>query len=506
MQVLSFGLAVGKDLPYDDMLAAHKDSFGPNSAKGQKRVRLLWAERTAAAFFMHISVPTFTMSWMSKTKEILAFHTKTFSLRLARIPLQVHEFRLEVGHFQVDHFVTGELPVILNRRFQTSQYESDASFKVLVVREVNPIRSGAGSLNPEPALKTHGIRKPNGKRGKGIVTLRKVEVQLAPYWCNAEMSVLFRLFDIIKRDRGSLQLDGSRPTFDSNTVGSVDRLLPIDTGNLVSEPRNRSALCFYRVFMPIAQPSDQSGLIRLKKLEVGDIKITINLRTPSSREVLPSEDPFLAMFGIHFIGLMMYLPLDTPNMSLQINSKVFEDSVGTRSMLIKRYANVYSREARRKTIFSATMSYVLLILLGLYNGLQALIYGVVDGVRAATLVPTTMIPAAVVYGVREGLYRFLAEVLGNLFHFIAWFFSIPYKLVLGQNRPRAQSMLDGFIQGVRGLVVDSLFTPTQLLIRQGRTLLYESSGDFTWIALLQVCEFNIFKFQSTILQLISFKK
>ena len=203
---------------------------------------------------------------------------------------------------------------------------------------------------------------------------------------------------------------------------------------------------------------------------------------------------------------MMYLPLDTPNMSLQINSKVFEDSVGTRSMLIKRYANVYSREARRKTIFSATMSYVLLILLGLYNGLQALIYGVVDGVRAATLVPTTMIPAAVVYGVREGLYRFLAEVLGNLFHFIAWFFSIPYKLVLGQNRPRAQSMLDGFIQGVRGLVVDSLFTPTQLLIRQGRTLLYESSGDFTWIALLQVCEFNILIFQLTILQLISFKK
>lgn len=56
------------------------------------------------------------------------------------------------------------------------------------------------------------------------------------------------------------------------------------------------------------------------------------------------------------------------------------------------------------------------------------------------------------HGFAEGLYRAMAELIGNVFLSLVFALNFVYRLLLGLPRPRATSILDGFTLGIRGLI------------------------------------------------------
>jgi len=93
----------------------------------------------------------------------------------------------------------------------------------------------------------------------------------------------------------------------------------------------------------------------------------------------------------------------------------------------------------------------------------------------------------IVYGTREGFYRAMAEALGSMFQTVNFLASLVYKMFfLGQSRPRAQSVLDGFAKGMQGMVRDCLSTPTLQLIEQTEHA-YHDRGVVVMIIVFLLC-------------------
>ncbi|CAD7922482.1 unnamed protein product [Amoebophrya sp. A25] len=77
------------------------------------------------------------------------------------------------------------------------------------------------------------------------------------------------------------------------------------------------------------------------------------------------------------------------------------------------------------------------------------------------------------HGFSEGFYRAMTEISGNLLITVVFIANFLHKLSLGTSRQKANGILEGFIFGIRGLVLDSLVTPTVRLVAWTRTSLHD---------------------------------
>lgn len=88
------------------------------------------------------------------------------------------------------------------------------------------------------------------------------------------------------------------------------------------------------------------------------------------------------------------------------------------------------------------------------------------------------------HGFAEGLYRAMAELIGNVFLSIVFALNFVYRFLLGVARPRATSILDGFTLGIRGLIWDTLTTPISQCVRLTRSYLHDYGKRWAFCACL----------------------
>lgn len=86
------------------------------------------------------------------------------------------------------------------------------------------------------------------------------------------------------------------------------------------------------------------------------------------------------------------------------------------------------------------------------------------------------------HGFAEGCYRWMAELIGNVFLSLVFGLNFVYRLLLGVGRQRATSILDGFVLGIRGLIADTLVTPINQCVRLTRQTLHDYGKLWAFVA------------------------
>lgn len=190
------------------------------------------------------------------------------------------------------------------------------------------------------------------------------------------------------------------------------------------------------------------------------------------------------------------LPADMPNMDVQIPETTLKQQFGSQQQLFHSMLQNYKSKATYSAMYSVILSYLATILKALLNAIWWLGRGPYDSVTVAKqsreksgetcgyfwwLSPWVLSPF--VHGTSEGTYRALAELVGNTTFGAVLIFNGFRQMILGTARPRAQSLLDGFVLGVQGLMLDTFVTPFQQLVVQTQVA-HQDWGAFTAILVL----------------------
>jgi hypothetical protein len=128
-----------------------------------------------------------------------------------------------------------------------------------------------------------------------------------------------------------------------------------------------------------------------------------------------------------------------------------------------------------QAVRSIILSYVAIVVKGLINAVWWLARGPFDALTVARETTSRQSMkwweldallwwvSPVIHGISEGMYRALAEVIGNTVFGIVLILNALRHVILGATRKRAHGILDGLVYGVQGLILDTVATPfTQL--------------------------------------------
>jgi hypothetical protein len=380
------------------------------------------ASVVASEWSLHVSVPHVSLSWVHRHSEVLALRVKGVDAEVGQNAADELSLTLSVQHLQVDHFVEGELPVVLNRR----------------VLHINSRHLGKKAISVSV----------EGSYASRII--RKLSLEMVPYWLNLEIGVLLRLADL------------AESSFLSFGVKAKSQRVPL-------EP-------------PVAPSSGEDiaqlkGVWRLMELTVKPLRLTVMVRTPDEAAVRDNT---------RVSHRIMRLPADMPNMDLSLPLINLHDRFFCSPVqLAEALKQKYKRSVQYHAIRSIILSYLAATLKGVLNAMWWLVRGPYDACTVArdrTQDQTTEAMSILwwvsptVHGVSEGTYRAMAELIGNtIFGFVLVLNAIR-QLILNAPRPRVQSILDGVVLGLRGLFLDSLFTPLQQLFLQTRVA-YQDQGN-----------------------------
>eukprot|EP00434_Breviolum_minutum_P000338 symbB.v1.2.000283.t1/scaffold23.1/size449444/10 len=339
-------------------------------------------------------------------------------------------FDIAMQHLQVDHFIDGgELPVVLNRRFL----------------HINSrwLREKAVQLTARWITGSHIIKK--------------FSVSMVPYWLNLELGVLIRLLDLAE----SMGFNEASP----------------DEG----------------VRVPLEPPQQPSSLAdakhmevwRLETLVVEPLRLTIMVRSP---DIAAARDNTMAR-------RIRFLPVDMPNMDLKVDQTVLTNQFGSIQQILGTLGSLYKRKARNSALLSVMLSYMAAILKGSMNALWWLARGPYDALDAANQSEGErdwfFWVDPFVQGLSEGTYRAFAELVGNALFGVVLILNSLRQVILGVPRPRAQSFLDGILQGFYGLVVDTFLTPMRQLVLQTQ-IAYHDWGILRASVVFCLCLLRVF--------------
>lgn len=357
-----------------------------------------------SSWTLTIHVPILSVSWIHRHEEVLALRLKGIRLEMGQ---HANERNFDIGmqHLQVDHFIDGgELPVVLNRRFLhiNSRWLREKAVQI-TARWIG-----------------------------GSHIIKKLSVSMVPYWLNLELGVLIRLLDLAE----SMGFREASP----------------DEG----------------VRVPLEPPQQPSSLAdakhmevwRLETLVVEPLRLTIMVRSP---DVAATRDNTIAR-------RIRFLPVDMPNMDLKVDRTVLTNQFGSIQQILGTLGSLYKRKARNSALLSVMLSYMAAILKGSMNALWWLARGPYDALDAANQNEGErdwfFWVDPLVQGLSEGTYRAFAELVGNALFGVVLILNSIRQVILGVPRPRAQSFLDGILQGFFGLVVDTFLTPMRQLVLQ----------------------------------------
>jgi len=356
---------------------------------------------------LNVRLPVLSVSWVHRHREVLAARIKGVKLHASRERSSGErnddcDVEVSAQHLQVDHFVQGELPVVLNKRFF----------------HVNSRMLGRQAC----ALRVKWVL--------GSRVIQKLHLDVVPYWLNLELGVLIRLLDLAEGSFGSL--------------GQQDE-------------HKRAPLA-----APLRPCSGEEGsqamIWRLMELVVEPLRLTILLRSPDPAAVrdnptarwitrLPTDMP------------NMDLILSRTEMRNRLGST--QQLLGS---LKRKYRRRVKYSALWSIILSYVAT-ILKGLLNALWWLARGPYDAINVAHASRQGSLWWV-SPVVHGVAEGTYRAMAELIGNSVFGVVVVLNAIRHPILNATRPRAQSLLDGVIYGFRGLVLDSVFTPMQQLLLQ----------------------------------------
>jgi len=174
----------------------------------------------------------------------------------------------------------------------------------------------------------------------------------------------------------------------------------------------------------------------------------------------------------------MRLPTDMANMNVTVKRLKLLDQFGSSEQLFGNFARKYKGMVKYYAIWSIILSYSAALLKGLLNALWWLARGPFDALTVARdarlrqpgqwwhIDSVMWWVSPLIHGASEGLYRALAELIGNTIFGIVLILNAIRHLVLGVTRKRAHGILDGFMYGVQGLFLDTFVTPFSQLYFQ----------------------------------------
>ncbi|CAK9103948.1 unnamed protein product [Durusdinium trenchii] len=387
------------------------------------------AQKEKSSWNVTVNVPILSVSWIHRHKEVLALRLKGIRTEMGQ---HANEGNFDIGmqHLQVDHFIDGgELPVVLNRRFL----------------HINSrwLREKAVQLTARWITGSHIIKK--------------LSVSLVPYWLNLELGVLIRLLDL------------------AESMG-FNEASPGEGARVELEPPQQP--------LSLADAKHME-VWRMETLVVEPLRLTIMVRSP---DMAAARDNTMAR-------RIRFLPVDMPNMDLKVDQTVLNNQFGSIQQILGTLGSLYKRKARNSALLSVILSYMASILKGSMNALWWLARGPYDALDAANQSEGErdwfFWVDPFVQGLSEGTYRAFAELVGNALFGVVLILNSIRQVILGVPRPRAQSFLDGIVQGFFGLIVDTFLTPMRQLVLQTQ-IAYHDWGLGRAIPVFCLCLLRVF--------------
>jgi len=200
-------------------------------------------------------------------------------------------------------------------------------------------------------------------------------------------------------------------------------------------------------------------------------ELAIHMRSPDKRVLTDNRVPWW----------IMHLPLDMSNMLLSVPDVQLLDRFGSINQLVSSVRTTYTKHIKMSALKSVVIFYFGNSLMGIMSALVWLGRGPRDALEVCWESggdsPLWWLQP-LFYGMAEGVYRALAELVGNLIVFLVVILNTTRHIIIGTPRKRASGILDGFFHGFWGLVVDCTFTPSWQLLVQVR-LTHQDWG-FHW--------------------------
>lgn len=381
----------------------------------------------------------------------------------------VLQLLLLVEQIHVDHFVKGDIPVVLKNNPPKDSRQDDVFLWVSIVRSlvdysqapvyedidvrISPISANIELLVIEQLIqvaeKEHLMLKAYtlGEGGAvGAAGDRSALLGLLNGLLNPATGVNISSGDCIAKAAipGDLHLALASPT-SNGTDGDIE----LFRRHFHSVPRvfaAHSNSAHHLIFpnprwveLKVARP------IYLKNLRISPILVTISIRTSEHR---------ISRQVLHIVDA---LPLDTPYMSLQIGSEKKRFTVCSWDELFHSLRNSYLRQLIRKSL-PALFTNPLAFVTGVVRGAIALVRHTTKG--AITYRNKV---EGVLTGFRIGVILFIIYSMGGIFQSASHFLNVAHKL-LGGSRPRPYGVLDAIWKGFNGLLLDVLWKPWVALL------------------------------------------
>lgn len=405
------------------------DSKGALAAHGKARSTLKWE--------LKVTVPVLSCSWLHRHREVLAMRIKGIDMHFQRDGTSDCSLDAKVQHLQVDHFEDGDLPVVLNRR----------------LLHVN------SRWLKKKALNLHAKWSPTRR------IIPEVSVECVPYWLNLELGVLIRLLE--RYDSGFSRLGDQMGRSEPRTL--LPPVLPVP-------PEDNMRVQVWRLMKVVIEP----------------LRFTIHMRSPER-----------STFTFNLVARwIMRLPADMPNMDVIVMRVELLDQFGTPKQLLKTLMHKYKDKVKYSAVRSIILSYVATVFKGLLNAVWWLARGPFDALVVAKEVGSRQKGkpwcyesclwwvSPLIYGLSEGMYRALAEVIGNTVFGLVLFLNMVRHIIFGVTRRRAQGILDGMMFGFQGLLFDSLILPFSQLYFQTMTA-HQDWGWSTAAVVFVLCTMRI---------------
>jgi hypothetical protein len=209
----------------------------------------------------------------------------------------------------------------------------------------------------------------------------------------------------------------------------------------------------------------------------------------------------------------MKLPADMPNMDVNVERIALLDQYGSSAQLFADFKGRYKEKVTYSAVWSIILSYAAALLKGVWNAVLWLFRGPFDALTVARET-RHMQPkrkrrcweeiiacggicdkvlwwvSPLIHGLSEGMYRALAELIGNSIFVVVLILNAIRHLILGATRKRATSILDGVLYGIHGLVLDTLVTPFTQLYHQ-TTVAYQDWGKSMVVLVFLLCVVRI---------------
>eukprot|EP00913_Durusdinium_trenchii_P032427 g30362.t1 len=259
----------------------------------------------------------------------------------------------------------------------------------------------------------------------GSHIIKKLSVSLVPYWLNLELGVLIRLLDL------------------AESMG-FNEASPGEGARVELEPPQQP--------LSLADAKHME-VWRMETLVVEPLRLTIMVRSP---DMAAARDNTMAR-------RIRFLPVDMPNMDLKVDQTVLNNQFGSIQQILGTLGSLYKRKARNSALLSGSMNALWWLARGPYDALDAANQS--EGERDWFFWVDPF-----VQGLSEGTYRAFAELVGNALFGVVLILNSIRQVILGVPRPRAQSFLDGIVQGFFGLIVDTFLTPMRQLVLQTQDL------------------------------------